>query len=56
MDTSGSFPGGKARSRIHGAIFPLPNTPSWRGVQLKKETPEQLYLYLVKKFPAFYGN
>jgi hypothetical protein len=23
------------RSRIRGAIPPLPNTPSWRGAQLK---------------------
>jgi len=30
---------------MHGAIHPLPNTPSWHGAQLKKEEG-QLYLYL----------
>jgi hypothetical protein len=28
---------------MRGAISPLPNTPSWRGAQLKK-AQEQLYL------------
>jgi hypothetical protein len=38
VGTGGSFPGGKAagawrvqRSRMHGAIPPLPNTSSWRA-------------------------
>jgi hypothetical protein len=31
---------------MSGAIPPLPNTPSWRGAQLKK-TQGQLYLYLI---------
>jgi hypothetical protein len=31
---------------MSGAIPPLPNTPSWRGDQLKKEAQGQLYLYL----------
>jgi hypothetical protein len=48
VGTGGSFPGSKGwsvkltahlhlvtRSRIHGDIPPLPNTSSWRGVQLK---------------------
>jgi hypothetical protein len=26
------------RSRVHGDIPPLPNTPSWYGAQLKKES------------------
>jgi hypothetical protein len=30
---------------MSGAIPPLPNTPSWRGAQLK--TQGQLYLYLL---------
>jgi hypothetical protein len=29
-----------------GFIPPLPNTPSWRGAQLKKRAQGQLYLYL----------
>jgi len=33
-------------SRMHGDIPPLPNTPSWRGTQLNKETQGQLYIYL----------
>jgi len=50
MDTKGSFPEGKAaevvkltnhlhlvpRSRMRGAVSPLPNMPPWRGAQLKK--------------------
>jgi hypothetical protein len=32
---------------MSGAIPPLPNTPSWRGAQLKKEAQGQLYLYLL---------
>jgi len=50
MGTRDSFPRGKAaggvkltthlhlvsKSRILGAIPPLPNTPSWRGAQLRK--------------------
>jgi hypothetical protein len=32
------------RSRMRGAITPLPNTPLWRGAQLKK-AQRQLYLY-----------
>jgi hypothetical protein len=31
---------------MRGAIPPLPNTPSWRGAQLKKEAQGQLYLYI----------
>jgi len=31
---------------MHGAIPPLPNTPSWRGAQSKKKAQGQLYLYL----------
>jgi hypothetical protein len=31
------------RSRIRGAISPLPNTPSWRGAELNK-AEGQLYL------------
>jgi len=32
---------------MRGAIPPLPNTPSWRGAQLKKSTGTTLpYLYL----------
>jgi len=34
------------KSRMRGAIPPLPNTPSWRGAQLKKARG-QLYLYLL---------
>jgi hypothetical protein len=30
---------------MHGAITPLPNTPLWRGVQLKK-AQGQIYLLL----------
>jgi hypothetical protein len=30
---------------MSGALPPLPNTPSWRGAQLK-EAQEQLYVYL----------
>jgi hypothetical protein len=30
---------------MNGAIPPLPNTPLWRGAQLK-EAQGQLYLYL----------
>jgi hypothetical protein len=30
-----------------GIIHPLPNTPSWRGAQLKKKAQGQLYLYLL---------
>jgi hypothetical protein len=59
MGPRGSFPGGKAAGawswplisiecrdkRMSGAIYPLPNTPSWRGAQLKK-AQGQLYLYL----------
>jgi len=30
---------------MRGAIAPLPNTPSWRGAQLKK-SQRQLYLTL----------
>jgi len=26
------------RSRMRGAIHPLPNTPSWRGAQLKNKS------------------
>jgi hypothetical protein len=33
-------------SITHGAIAPLPNTPSWRGVQLRKKEAYRLYLYL----------
>jgi hypothetical protein len=34
------------RSRMHGAIPPLPNTPPWHGAQLKKKAWGQLHLYL----------
>jgi hypothetical protein len=29
---------------MHGAIPPLPNTPSWRGAQLKHRVNFNLYL------------
>jgi hypothetical protein len=60
MGSRGSFPGNKAAGasswpltsiqcqgqRMSGAIPPLPNTPSWRGVPLqKKKAQGQLYLY-----------
>jgi hypothetical protein len=32
---------------MNGVIPPLPNTPSWRGAQLK-EAQGQLYLYLLQ--------
>jgi hypothetical protein len=32
---------------MRGAILPLPNTPSWRGAQLKKQV--QLYLYVYEQ-------
>jgi hypothetical protein len=31
---------------MSGAIPPLPNTPSWRGAQLKKRTGTTLFLPL----------
>jgi hypothetical protein len=31
------------------AIPPLPNTPSWRGAQLKK-AQEEVYLYLTENY------
>jgi hypothetical protein len=35
-------------SRRYGAISPLPNTPSWRGAQLKHRDNFTLpYLYLI---------
>jgi hypothetical protein len=34
------------RSRMRGAIPPLPNTPSWRGAQLQRKAQGQLYFYL----------
>jgi hypothetical protein len=34
---------------MRGAVPPLPNAPSWHGVQLKKQ--EQLYLLLSFKTP-----
>jgi hypothetical protein len=60
MGTRGSFPGGKAAGswswpltsilcrgqRMSGAIPPLPNTPSWRGAQLKKAQRQLYSLYL----------
>jgi hypothetical protein len=62
MGSRGSFPGGKAAGaqswpltsnycrgrRMSGAIFPLPNTPSWRGDQLK--TQGQLYFTFTFKY------
>jgi len=30
---------------MSGAIPPVPNTPSWRGAQLKKEAQGQLYIF-----------
>jgi len=30
---------------MHGVTYLLPNTPSWRGAQLKAQG--QLYLYLI---------
>jgi hypothetical protein len=30
---------------MHGAILPLPNTPSWHGAQFKKKAQGQIYLY-----------
>jgi hypothetical protein len=57
--TRDSFVGGKAargvkltthfhplpRSRMRGAILPLPNTPSWRGAQLRKVRLQLLWHY-----------
>jgi hypothetical protein len=34
------------RSRMHGAIPPFPNTPSWCGAQLKHRDNFTFYLYL----------
>jgi hypothetical protein len=37
------------RSRMHGTIPPLPNTPSRRGAQFKKSTGTTLpYLYIMR--------
>jgi hypothetical protein len=33
---------------MSGTINPLPNTPSWRGVQLE-EAQKQIYLYFFNK-------
>jgi hypothetical protein len=33
------------RSRMRGAISPFPNTPSWRGAQLKHRDKFTFYLY-----------
>jgi hypothetical protein len=35
------------RSRMRGAISPLPNTPTWRGAQLKRKAQGQLHLCLL---------
>jgi len=34
---------------MRGAILTLPNTPSWRGVQLKKCTGTYLYLFTFRR-------
>jgi hypothetical protein len=56
----GSFPRGEAagawswplqlvmRSRMHGTIRPLPNTPSWRGARLETHTFSWPKLAIVK--------
>jgi hypothetical protein len=31
---------------MSGDITPLPNTPPWRGAQLKRKAQRQLYLHL----------
>jgi hypothetical protein len=40
---------------MSGAIPPLPNTPSWRGVQLKK-AQGQLHVYLKVTFEINTGK
>jgi hypothetical protein len=45
-------PPSNAKSRMCGAIPPLPNTPSRRGAQLKK-AQGQLYLYFYMEFTVF---
>jgi len=66
----GYFPGGKGgrgvklathihlvlRSRMHGAITPFPNTPSWRGAQLKHRYKFTLTLYLTGVLLGFLGS
>jgi hypothetical protein len=66
MGTRGSFPADKEAgsvkltihlhlvpmSKMRGAIPPLPNTPSWRGAQLKK-AQGQLYLFRIL-FPQYF--
>jgi hypothetical protein len=61
MGSRGSFPGVKRSdreadhshlvpmSRMSGAIPPLPNTPSWRGVQLKHRDNFTFYLIAIAR-------
>jgi hypothetical protein len=40
-----------SRLRMHGAIPPLPNTPSWRGAQLKhRDNFTYAHVYLLEVF------
>jgi len=38
-----------SKSRMRGAVPPIPNTPSWRGARLKAQRQLYLYLYLCLK-------
>jgi hypothetical protein len=33
---------------MRGAIAPLPNTPSWRGAQLKKHRGKFTFTFIIK--------